>query len=233
MRILLGLLLMFPVAAHAAAKALAGGAGLGARRMFVLLFLMLGPIKILVPFVTITHGTDAAFRRRLATRALFFSIAALILGGALGRTLLERLEIPVPVLALTVGLALFLIALGNIRDQFSEPVRPISAGKPPGLHLAINPLAFPTIVTPSGIAAIMIFAVLAQDERMKLTIAGITLSILLLDWLAMLFAHAILKWLGPALQVLAVVLSVTQVALGLQVMLHSLSLIGAFAERGN
>ena len=79
----------------------------------------------------------------------------------------------------------------------------------------------------------MIFAVLAQDERMKLTIAGITLSILLLDWLAMLFAHAILKWLGPALQVLAVVLSVTQVALGLQVMLHSLSLIGAFAERGN
>ena len=89
MRILLGLLLMFPVAAHAAAKALAGGAGLGARRMFVLLFLMLGPIKILVPFVSITHGTDAAFRRRPATRALLFSLVALILGGALGRTLLR------------------------------------------------------------------------------------------------------------------------------------------------
>lgn len=47
----------------------------------------------------------------------------------------------------------------------------------------------------------------------------------------MLFAETILKFGGTALQVFAVVLGVTQVALGLQVILHSLAMIGVFAER--
>ena len=54
---------------------------------------------------------------------------------------------------------------------------------------------------------------------------------LILDWLAMLFANAILKWMGTALQVLAVVLGVTQIALGINVILQSLSLIGVLSIR--
>ena len=56
---------------------------IGARKIFLMLFLMLGPIKILVPFVEMTHGSDPAFRRRLATRAILFSAAALALAGGL------------------------------------------------------------------------------------------------------------------------------------------------------
>ena len=51
------------------------------------------------------------------------------------------------------------------------------------------------------------------------------LVILALDWAAMLFAETILKWIGTTHQVFAVVLGVTQVALGLQVMMHSLSML--------
>ena len=57
--------------------------------------------------------------------------------------------------------------------------------------------------------------------------------ILMLDWAATLFAESILKWVGTPLQMLAVVLGVTQIALGLQVILHSLSMIGVIVERGN
>ncbi|MET0166989.1 MAG: hypothetical protein ABW318_18545 [Vicinamibacterales bacterium] len=57
--------------------------------------------------------------------------------------------------------------------------------------------------------------------------------ILLLDWLAMLFAHTILKWLGTVLQVFAVVLGVAQIALALQVIIQSLSMISGFALRTN
>jgi multiple antibiotic resistance protein len=64
-------------------------------------------------------------------------------------------------------------------------------------------------------------------------VAGVVLLILALDWVAMLFAEAILKWIGTTLQVFAVVLGVTQVALGLQVIMHSLSMIGVFTERVN
>jgi small neutral amino acid transporter SnatA (MarC family) len=60
-----------------------------------------------VPFVNLTKNAESVLRRRLATRAMLFSLAALALAGLLGRNILENFEISVPVLALTGGLILF------------------------------------------------------------------------------------------------------------------------------
>jgi multiple antibiotic resistance protein len=205
---------------------------ISARKIFIMLFLMLGPIKILVPFVNLTRHADPILQRQLATRALVFSLAALALAGLLGRNILENFEISVPVLALTGGLILFLVALRTVLEQSNPQARLKQESISPGTDLALSPLAFPVIVTPYGIAAVIVFATLAQDDTSaKLTIASIVLVILLLDWLAMLFAEAILKWTGTALQVFIVVLGVTQIALGLQIITHSLNMIGVFAER--
>ena len=68
-----------------------------------MLFLMLGPIKILMPFVNMTWNSDAAFRRRLATRAVLFSTAALAVAGLLGRGMLDNFNISVSVLAFDRG----------------------------------------------------------------------------------------------------------------------------------
>jgi multiple antibiotic resistance protein len=205
-----------------------------ARKIFIMLFLMLGPIKILVPFVNLTRNEDPALRRRLATRAMLYSLAALALAGLLGRNVLENFEISVPVLALTGGLILFLVALRTVLEQSLPQARLKQEPVSPGTDLALSPLAFPVIVTPYGIAAVIVFATIAQDDASaKLTIASIVLVILLLDLLAMLFADAILKWTGTALQILTVVLGVTQIALGLQIITHSLSLIGVFTGRAN
>jgi multiple antibiotic resistance protein len=207
---------------------------LSAKKIFLMLFLMLGPIKILVPFVNMTRGTDAKFQRSLATRAVLFSAAALALAGLMGRNVLENFNISIWVLALTGGLVLFLVALQTVLQQGAGPARPRPDDPPPSLQLAYSPLAFPTIVTPYGIAAVIVFAALAQDDgEAKLVVAGVVLLILAMDWLAMLFAHSILRWAGTVLQVFAVVLGVTQIALGLQVIVHSLSMIGIFAERAN
>jgi multiple antibiotic resistance protein len=203
-----------------------------ARKIFIMLFLMLGPLKILVPFINLTRNSEPVLRRRLATRAILFSMAALALAGLLGRNILENFEISVPVLALTGGLILFLVALRTVLEQSIPQAR---LNQEPTSHqtdLALSPLAFPIIVTPYGIAAVIVFATLAQDDMSaKLTIASIVVIILLLDWLAMLFAATILEWTGTALQVFTVVLGVTQIALGLQIIVHSLGMIGVFAER--
>jgi multiple antibiotic resistance protein len=205
-----------------------------ARKIFIMLFMMLGPLKILVPFVNLTRNAEPAIRRRLATRASLFSLAALGLAGLLGRNILENFEISLPVLALTGGLILFLVALRTVLEQSIPQTRLKQESISPGTDLALSPLAFPIIVTPYGIAAVIVFATLAQDDMSaKVAIASIVLVILVLDWLAMLFAEAILKWTGTALQVFTVVLGVTQIALGLQIITHSLSLIGVFAERAD
>jgi multiple antibiotic resistance protein len=199
------------------------------RKMFTLLFLMLGPIKILGPFVHMTRDTDATFRIRLATRAVAFSAAALLIAGALGRNMLDTFDIPVPVLSLTGGLVLFLVALQTVLEQFSAaPSAPRETPKPT-LALAFSPLAFPVIVTPYGIAATIIFTALPPgDMQAKALLTGAVATILALDWMAMLFAHTVLKYLGVVLQVFAVVLGINQVTLGLFVMLRALSNIGLF-----
>jgi multiple antibiotic resistance protein len=210
----------------------AAGPEIGAQKIFILLFLMLGPIKIFVPFAAMTEGADAAFRRRLATRAILFSATALALAGLLGQTMLANFNIPISVLALTGGLVLFLVALQPVLQQFSGPAAPGVERKAPAMSMALSPLAFPIIVTPYGIAAIIVFVALAQgDGALRIMIAEVAALILAIDWLAMIFAHAILKWLGTALQILAVVLGITQIALGLHVIIQSLAMIGMFAPR--
>ena len=203
------------------------------KQMFLLLFLMLGPIKILVPFVEMTRRLELAERRRLASRAILFSAAALTVAGGLGRSMMDNFNMPPQVLALTGGLVLFLVALKTVMEQFSVAPRPatpaMDALEGSDLRrLAMNPLAFATIVTPYGVAATIVFVALSEDGAGKLMVGGVVLLILAVDWLAMLYAHVILRWFGTALQILAVVLGVTQVAIGLQVMLRSLSRMGVF-----
>ena len=77
----------------------------------------------------------------------------------------------------------------------------------------------------------IVFATFAgrPGGRSNSLLAGMVLIILALDWVAMLFAETILRRIGTVLQVFAVVLGVTQIALGLQVILHSLCMIGVLA----
>jgi multiple antibiotic resistance protein len=226
--LLLGLLLAGPASAAPDAGASFTHA-VPAQRIFALLFLMIGPLKILGPFVAMTRGTEPAFRRQLATRAILFSAAALVLAGSIGHQMLRNFNIPIPILALTGGLVLFLVALQTLLEQFKRPDGARAEAPRPDLALAINPLAFPTIVTPYGIAAVIIFVSLAEgDHAAQFVIAGLVGLILLLNWLAMLAAHTILKHAGTALQIFAIVLGVTQVALGLLIMLQALSATGLF-----
>ena len=101
---------------------------------------------------------------------------------------------PLPILALTGGLVLFLVALQTVLEQFKRTDAPRGEAPRPDLALAIIPLAFPTIVTPYGIAAMIIFVSLGEgDPAAQFTIAALVCGSLLLNSLAMLYAHVIPK----------------------------------------
>ena len=186
--------------------------------IFTLLFLMLGPIKLLGPFAVATKGCDRAFRFRLATRAFLFSIGAVTIAASLGTRIIDNFAIPVLVLQIAAGLILFLVALQAVMQQY-DVTHPRDRTEPPTLAHAFSPLAFPTIVTPYGIAAVIIFISLAPTTEIRLMVAGVVYFILFLDWLAMLVAHIVVRWFNPLLLLLGVILGVSQVALGLQLTL--------------
>jgi multiple antibiotic resistance protein len=197
-----------------------------------LLFLMLGPIKLLGIFATATKDCDRIFRLRLATRASLFAVAAVTLAAGLGKRMLDNFAIPVQVLQIAAGVILFLVALQAVMQQYNAARPKEERSEPPTLAIAFSPLAFPTIVTPYGIAAVTILVTLAPTTEIALMVAAAVYSILFLDWLAMLGAHQIVRWFGPLLLLLGVVLGVNQVALGLQLVLGGISGLieqGAFA----
>jgi multiple antibiotic resistance protein len=126
----------------------------------------------------------------------------------IGEGSLQRYDIPVPVLALAAGIVLFLVALQTILQQFTPPARNEGEAAPAILSMAITPVAFPTIVTPYGIAALIVFITVSRDWQQKLTIGAILVGIMLLNLIAMLLARHILRFLGVLLQTLGAVLGI-------------------------
>ena len=62
--------------------------GLGA--VFTLLFITLGPLKIVGPFVQLTREADDATMKKIAVRAFVLALIAVVVGGFVGRALLEN-----------------------------------------------------------------------------------------------------------------------------------------------
>ena len=182
---------------------------------------MLGPIKIIGPFAQITRGAEPGFTLKIALRATLISTSALLFAGLVGENSLTNYGIPLPVLALAGGIILFLVALRTVLEQFTPPA-PDEKSAAPTLKMAFMPLAFPTIVTPHGIAALIVFLALSPDLEGRLIIGGIVVAIMLLNLIAMLAARYILQFLGVILQMLGAVLGIIQVALGLQIINSSL-----------
>jgi multiple antibiotic resistance protein len=189
---------------------------IGPGQIFTFLFIMVGPLNVLGPFVQVTAHADRPLRRRIAFAAFVVALVALLAGAYLGAILMQKWEITIAALTLAGGIILFLVALKKILAP-DPPEKLAAAGEHPTMRLALSPLAFPTIATPYGVATLIIFIVLGPS--MQWTIIGMLALVLLLDLFAMLFAHRILRTLGVPLQVLGAVLGVLQAALGIQVIL--------------
>jgi multiple antibiotic resistance protein len=194
--------------------------------MFTFFFLMLGPLKILGPFVQLTHGADRKFTRRLAFRAFIYSCVALLAAAFSGESSLRKYHISVPVLAIAAGIILFLVALRTIMEQFDTRPTPSSSTVEPTMRLAVTPLAFPIIVTPYGVAAVIICVTLTPDYFTKTAIFGALLGLMLVNLVAMLYARPVLKYLGMPMQLVGTVLGIIQVALGLQIIVAGLRGLG-------
>ena len=200
---------------------------LAAAQVFTLLFLMLGPFKILGPFADLTNGADERQARRIAVMGIAFACAALLVAAFLGGALLASYRIPVPVMARAGGLILLLVALKNLLEQFqTNPESDRGAAPAPGIREALMPLAFPTIVTPYGIAALVVLMAISPDAHGRSVVGGIVVAIMLTNLVFMLLARKIMPVMGIVLPILGAVLGVVQVALGLQIINNALTSMG-------
>ena len=195
--------------------------------IFTIAFLTLGPIKIIGPFAKMTANIDPKFKKQLAIYGAIFATIICLLVALLGKGLVEKYHLIPQAIIIAGGLVLLISALRLI----FPPLQPEPISKPSSkpLNLAISPLASPIIVTPMGIAAILVFVLFAQGQpAMIATIYKAILIMMFLDFLVMFFIDKILKIPGlmAILQIMGSILVFIQVALAVQTILLGLVNIG-------
>ena len=208
-------------------------------KIFTFLFVMIGPLKVIGPFAKMTAGWEGGRKRRLAFQAITIAALGALAAVTLGARLLENWGVSVGALLLTTGIVLFLVALDVVMRQYSSSpenteehaTAPASPGfaLPSVRGLAFSPLAFPTIITPYGVAVLILLVSLRAGQPTRIAqIIGLVALVLALDLVAMLAADRIMTTpaVRPTLGILGIVLSILQVALGVQAMIDALYLLG-------
>ena len=203
------------------------------QEIFTFLFIMLGPIKLLVPFAKITKSSTEAERRSLALQGTFLATLTVIAASFVGVRILAKWGVAPGSLAVAGGILFFLVALGMVLKPYTEhegagaphpaaPVEGAPAAAGPPVKAMVRELV-PNIVTPYGIAAVILLGTLMPDSSWS--ILGILLGIMALDLAAMIFARTLLRVVGFPLQILSTVMGVLQVALSVQMVVYGIRLL--------
>jgi multiple antibiotic resistance protein len=200
---------------------------LGLGVVFVLLFITLGPIKILGPFVQLTRDVDEAKMKQIAVRAFVLAVIAVVVGGFAGRILVQNWQISVAALTLAGGIIFFVVGLRLVLEQY-QPAHAAPVPLPEAPMAAALRIAFPTLVTPYGIAALIALLVNSPDAARTASILAILIGVMVVNLLAMLYARWIVGGvIVLALVIVGAVLGVLQVALAVQMILRGLHDLGA------
>jgi multiple antibiotic resistance protein len=197
---------------------------IGPGEIFTILFVTLGPLKILGPFVQQTRELDDVTLRKVAVWAFVIATVAVVVGSLLGTAIAAQWQVSIASLAIAAGIILLLVALRQLLEQYE----PRGAAEPPP-PLPKSPMAaavrllFPIVLTPYGIAAAIILLGASREAQRTGVIIALLVAVMFLDLLAMLFARKILVGVTMiVLQVLGAVLGVLQAGLAIEFIVRGL-----------
>jgi multiple antibiotic resistance protein len=161
----------------------------------LVLFVGMGPIKVLVYYLTAIHDATPSVARRVAARAVAtatLTALGLLVAGAL---LMRLLHFSSPALIVAGGIVLLAYGI----QMVLRPEQPRAAESPPSeaalIRAAIYPMGVPLILNPAGIAAATIFSAEAADFGYLGLIAVIVVLMGVLDLVVLFVARP----LGPRL----------------------------------
>jgi multiple antibiotic resistance protein len=205
---------------------------------FTIFIVTLGPIKTIPAFAAIAADLDQATSRKLAIRSTIIATAIVFATALVFTGTLKSWQVSQSAMQLAGGLLLFSGASATISKGFTHlPEKNPDAPEPPEYserqldvivkRRALSPLAIPTIVTPVGIAAILVFVDIAkEDSSVLMGIYGLLALTMFLDLLGMWFARLVVRFVGMVnFQVIGWIFSVLQAGLGVQAVIGALRVL--------
>lgn len=196
--------------------------------LFVVLFVVIDPIGLAPIFGALTRGGSAAYRRRMAVKAILLAAGILYLFAFSGDWLMRALGIGIPAFKIAGGLLLFLVAIDMVFARHSG-LRSTTVREQEEARfkedISVFPLAFPLLAGPGALTTVLLFV---ADTRGNYTAFGALLGVLavmlLLAFLALMLAGHLMKLLGETgANVVDRLLGVILAALAVQFVLDGLS----------
>lgn len=188
------------------------------KQIFVLLFMMTGPLEVVPTFAALTASLPECERGPVARKAVCLAMIALTLAIFAGHFIMKSWGASPQAVSAAAGLLLAIASLQAILGTASPP--PQDGGE---RDLAISPLAFPTLVPPYAVGVLILFAAHFSQGAYLLQITGLAVGMMLLNWLALTFAPQILRVLGPTtLRVVGSVFGVLQLSLGIEMIFYAI-----------
>ena len=193
---------------------------------FVTLLVIIDPPGCAPIFASLTGGTDAAHRRRMAARSVLVAWFILVFFALLGEPLLSTLGISLSAFRLAGGIMLFMIALDMVferrTERREERVREIE-GTPEAEDISVFPMAIPMIAGPGSIASIMLLTARAEGPVEGAVVLAAMTLVLVITLLALLAAGPLMKLIGAKLEAMITrILGVILAALAVQFVLDGL-----------
>jgi multiple antibiotic resistance protein len=193
---------------------------------FLTLVVIIDPPGCAPIFASLTAGTEAVHRRRLAIRSALVAWSILVFFALLGEPLLRTLGISLSAFRLAGGIMLFMIALDMVfekrterREERAEEIK----GTPEAEDISVFPMAIPMIAGPGSIASIMLLTARADGLAEDLTVLAALTAVLILTLAALLAAGPLMKLIGVKLEAMITrILGVILAALAVQFVLDGL-----------
>ena len=193
---------------------------------FITFLVIIDPPGCAPIFASLTRGTDAAHRLKMAVRSSVVAWCILIFFALLGEALLDKLGIDLASFRLAGGIMLFIIALEMVfekRTERREERAKEIEGTPEAEDISVFPMAIPMIAGPGSIASIMLLIGRADGPaEWGIVLAAMTV-VIVLTLVALLTAGPLMKLIGAKLEAMITrILGVILAALAAQFVIDGL-----------
>jgi len=167
-------------------------------REFISIWVVVDPIGTIPVFISVTAGLKAGSQRAIASKATLYATLLLLFFIVAGQFLIESMGIDLQAFQLAGGIVLFIFAMTMIFGE-GKPAREKEAFDGDTSHLAVFPLAMPSLASPGAMLAVVM---LTDNHRFsveeQMVTAGIMLCVMLSTFILLLLANPIQRFIGNA-----------------------------------
>ena len=201
--------------------------------VFLVIFIGMGPIKVLLVYLGATQGASKELQRKVAQKTVMTATVVAFLLLIAGAIFMQILHFTTGALNIAGGLILLLLALNMVL----APVKKDEYGAAPDedalMSMAIYPLGMPLLLNPVGIVSLTVLSAETQDFLQLGVISLMVLAVAAIDFGAFLVSHRLDKYLNhERIILLEKLLGILLAALAVQMMLNGLAELGIITMTG-